>query len=611
MEIDNQNKLFPLTVGSLLKQNNNEPIYNFHIPSYQRGYRWNTDQIEDLMQDLYDFIFSSNSEHKYCLQPIVVKKMKDGRYEVLDGQQRLTTIYIIINCLKKYLPELKSFSLTYDTREHSGGFLKNIQSKIDESNPDYFYISQAYIIIDKWIKEKKEQHASIASKFEIAFDDNVEFIWYEIIEETDAIEVFTRINIGKIPLTNSELVKSVFLSKNNLKIGFEKRDESVLFQIQNRIANEWDILERKLRDDKFWLFIKKGNEEYDTRVDYILELLFDIKTSNNHYATFRHFYETIRLNKNNSKIIEELRKENLSLIESEWQKIRDLVDILEEWYESHYYYHFIGYLIGIGENLKDWIKYYKNLDREEFNTKIKNKIFSLFQDIEIKKLTYDNDKELVKKLLFLINVDSTYSIPDKSYRFPFDEYKKTAWSIEHIYAQNSENILEKDYIIWLTDNLVSLKEHYNSIETSPLILKIEEILKKYQSDSKFSDFDFFDIFENVHKLYSNKVDDIEKNWNDETSKKNEIDEYVTDLNYISNLTLLDKDSNASLSNSLFDVKRKKILLRDKEGSYIPIETKRVFLKYHTKIPKHIIYWTIEDKIEYLSHIESVINKFKN
>jgi len=195
MEIDNQNKLFPLTVGSLLKQNNNEPIYNFHIPSYQRGYRWNTDQIEDLMQDLYDFIFSSNSEHKYCLQPIVVKKMKDGRYEVLDGQQRLTTIYIIINCLKKYLPELKSFSLTYDTREHSGGFLKNIQSKIDESNPDYFYISQAYIIIDKWIKEKKEQHASIASKFEIAFDDKIEFIWYEIIEETDAIEVFTRINI--------------------------------------------------------------------------------------------------------------------------------------------------------------------------------------------------------------------------------------------------------------------------------------------------------------------------------------------------------------------------------------------------------------------------------
>jgi uncharacterized protein with ParB-like and HNH nuclease domain len=105
MEIDNQNKLFPLTVGSLLKQNNNEPIYNFYIPSYQRGYRWNIDQIEDLLQDLYDFIFSPNAEYKYCLQPIVVKKMKDGRFEVLDGQQRLTTIYIIINCLKKYHKE--------------------------------------------------------------------------------------------------------------------------------------------------------------------------------------------------------------------------------------------------------------------------------------------------------------------------------------------------------------------------------------------------------------------------------------------------------------------------------------------------------------------------
>ena len=372
MESITQNELSPITVGSLLKQKDNKPIYNFYIPSYQRGYRWNIDQIEDLLQDLYDFIFSPNTEYKYCLQPIVVKKMKDGRYEVLDGQQRLTTIYIIINCLKKYLPELKSFSLTYDTREHSEKFLKKIQTNIDDSNPDYFYISQAYIIIDNWIKEKKEQHASIASKFEIAFDDSIEFIWYEIIEKTDAIDVFTRINIGKIPLTNSELVKSVFLSKNNLRIGFEKRDETVLYQIQNRIANEWDLLERKLRDDKYWLFIKKGNDTYDTRVDYILELLFDMKISNNHYATFRHFYESIRQNKTNLLLIENLRKENLSLIEYEWQKIRDLVDILDEWYENHFYYHFIGYLIGVGENLKDWILYYKNLDREEFNKKIRN-----------------------------------------------------------------------------------------------------------------------------------------------------------------------------------------------------------------------------------------------
>ena len=111
--------------------------------------------------------------------------------------------------------------------------------------------------------------------------------------------------------------------------------------------------------------------------------------------------------------------------------------------------------------------------------KICKELLEKLLNIEIKKITYDNDKELVKKLLFLLNVDSTFSIPDKSYRFPFDEYKKTTWSIEHIYAQNSENILEKDYTTWLTDNLISLKEHYNSIETKPLILKIEEILKKY------------------------------------------------------------------------------------------------------------------------------------
>ena len=290
MESITQNELSPITVGSLLKQKDNKPIYNFYIPSYQRGYRWNIDQIEDLLQDLYDFIFSPNTEYKYCLQPIVVKKMKDGRYEVLDGQQRLTTIYIIINCLKKYLPELKSFSLTYDTREHSEKFLKKIQTNIDDSNPDYFYISQAYIIIDKWIKEKKEQHASIASKFEIAFDDSIEFIWYEIIEKTDAIDVFTRINIGKIPLTNSETgfgltinvpiptdlyssgkfaydIYKASILEENLKEGFNTTDKFMLYleDYNNKIIswiNQTVFLVNNFRE------IQKGFSEKFSKISF-------------------------------------------------------------------------------------------------------------------------------------------------------------------------------------------------------------------------------------------------------------------------------------------------------------------------------------------------------
>ena len=59
----------------------------FIIPSYQRGYRWERKQVETLLNDIMD-----NGDKPYCLQPVVVRKRDDGKFELIDGQQRLTTI---------------------------------------------------------------------------------------------------------------------------------------------------------------------------------------------------------------------------------------------------------------------------------------------------------------------------------------------------------------------------------------------------------------------------------------------------------------------------------------------------------------------------------------
>lgn len=101
-----------------------EPVANllnrdFFIRSYQRGYRWNENQINDLLSDFKEFIDQPNKseEEFYCLQPIVVKRVSDKEkkklhrfnfdnnvvYEVIDGQQRITTITIILNFLKESL----------------------------------------------------------------------------------------------------------------------------------------------------------------------------------------------------------------------------------------------------------------------------------------------------------------------------------------------------------------------------------------------------------------------------------------------------------------------------------------------------------------------------
>lgn len=62
---------------------------SFYIPSYQRGYRWSETEVVRLLDDIYQ-----NGKKNYCLQPVVVRK-KEDRYELIDGQQRLTTLYLI------------------------------------------------------------------------------------------------------------------------------------------------------------------------------------------------------------------------------------------------------------------------------------------------------------------------------------------------------------------------------------------------------------------------------------------------------------------------------------------------------------------------------------
>jgi len=102
--------------------------YHFCIPDYQRGYRWTKEQVNLLLEDLNDFFTNNDNEAYYLLQPVIVKKrnIKDENkncgkvevsdesyYEVVDGQQRLTTLYLIL----KYLGENKFYSIEYATRK--------------------------------------------------------------------------------------------------------------------------------------------------------------------------------------------------------------------------------------------------------------------------------------------------------------------------------------------------------------------------------------------------------------------------------------------------------------------------------------------------------------
>ena len=201
----------------------------FFIPDYQRGYRWTRQQVEDLLNDILEFSQKENAGI-YCLQPLVVvrkssdeqlldkihqandlsevKRLLNGQWEVVDGQQRLTTIRLILEVLQ----HPRFYDIKYATREKSAEFLNKIArqdtTQENEDNIDYHHISQAVIVIREWMEKKNtEKFLSILLK-------QVKFIWYETQEENPK-EVFTRLNIGKISLTNAELVKALLLNKSN------------------------------------------------------------------------------------------------------------------------------------------------------------------------------------------------------------------------------------------------------------------------------------------------------------------------------------------------------------------------------------------------------------
>ncbi|MDI3546239.1 MAG: hypothetical protein PWP68_1656, partial [Rikenellaceae bacterium] len=417
---------------------------NFFVPSYQRGYRWTVQQVKDLLDDIQEFIEQNdvnNDKPIYCIQPLVVKKKKNDendaseKWEVIDGQQRLTTIYIIL----AYLKQENIWKIKYETRSDSEKFLSEIMSDGEKYDKyiDYYYMYQAKCTIENWFKSKTEEEKN---KFLNTLLKNVQFIWYESDDE-NPINVFTRLNIGKIPLTNSELIKALFLNKSN----FEGNANEIRKK-QQEIAMEWDTIEYTLQNDEFWYFINEKENNVPTRIDFIFDLicklnLFSKNISNeigtDEYKTFRYFYLIF---KNGSK----------ETIDKSWKIIKNVFQTFEEWYNDLELYHYIGFLIANNYNL---IKILEKKWNNEFKTK--ESFLNKFIIEEIKKVikncnnldkiyeTDGNPKTQCKPLLLLYNIQTiinqnqTLKKSDKYklpifYKFPFHLYKKEKWDIEHI-----------------------------------------------------------------------------------------------------------------------------------------------------------------------------------
>ena len=580
--------------------------YNFVIPSYQRGYRWEKREVEDLLNDIYDFS-QNNNEGFYCLQPLVLKEISDNEYEVIDGQQRLTTIYLILKYLKSIFDNnINMYSITYSTRTDSKKFLEEKLTDKELSKEekqqcithiDFEYIYNAYHTIKNWFNsdEKKKTIKNILLPDETD-KKSVQFIWYkpEPNHNANAIEIFTRINIGKIPLTNSELIKALFLQKANFKHS-ENFDEALYEHTQIEIASEWDYIENTLQDDRFWGFINNDMNKKYNRIDYIFEIVSDkllekdkqdkkISEENlkeigeDGYKTFRYFYKKWKDN-----------EKKMSFMQDIWKEIRYCFYAMNKWYNDLTLYHYIGYIIYFSnrkvERFSNIYNLYTDNMRDQFIEKleeiIKNEIIN---DIDISEINYE-DKVKIRKILLLYNIKYMLKNQSSNAKFPFDLFKEKSWDIEHIDPRTTNNLIKKeDKKDWL--NIV-MEDYEENIDNN-----IKSDIKKYLDDDN----------KNFEELYTMIVKHL---FNNEDYK----DDEKINRDNLYNLTLLDSHTNRSYGNAFFKSKRKKIIEEDKNGNFIPICTKNIFLKYFNPNASTIYKYIIDDAEAYEKDIYETLKDF--
>lgn len=538
----------------------------FYVPAYQRGYRWK-EEVKMLLNDIQEIGEGKN----YSLQPIVVRKIDEKRFELIDGQQRLTTLFILLKYINEFLPKNQvKFSIEYQTRTNSRKFLDSIDFKntgIGTKNIDEYFFNEATKTIVEWFG-KQEDESQAAIDFNTRLNKKIRVIWYEVDCNEDSVSLFTRLNIGRIPLTNAELVKALFLSRNN---GIDDRT-------QLEIATEWDIIEKELHNDSLWYFISNENpNSYPTRIELIFDLMANKqKGEREKFFTFFYFDNEIKQQNDKSKI---------------WKEILRYFQRLKEWYENVDLYHKIGYLVASeSKSLQSLINNSKDITKSTFQDSLDALIAqSINFPKEYSDLSYENktDYGYIERLLLLFNVETIRQKSDETIRFPFDKHKQEDWSLEHIHAQQSQGLNRRDlWVKWLELHKSSLLS-VDLKSDENIIQEISDAVK----DEKLTGDRFSSLFNRVINILSE-------------------DGSIEYTHLLSNLALLGQSDNSALNNSTFDVKRNEILKKDKKSDYIPVCTRRVFLKYYTPSESNQVhFWGKADRDGYIAEMDEVLRAY--
>lgn len=618
--------------------------YVFSIPSYQRGYRWESSeidahgncikdnevkQVDDLLNDLTSFLVAKK-DGNYYLQPLMVKPKVDDsgnvEWDVLDGQQRLTTMLLVLKCLNEKLQIASKYPL-YTIKYENRNQLDFGRITFDPQSADYdypkpsddldsYFVRKAKDRIEHWFNTEVNGKQYLQSRFQemLFFEDESRgagippqglraiFIWYNV-EPKDAnsaltgdrkhdIEVFNRLNRGKIGLTDSELIKALFL----LCLKGVPANSSLM--TSETLVRKWDDMGKKLQNDEFWKMISPKNKEYSNRMDMLFDFISACLGNKNNGSSYRFYYE-----KMHGLLTEQDKAKVGKDTENLWNEIKAFFDILCKWHNDVHKHNFIGFLVDCGMNVSD---IYRDLNAGKTLKSLLKEEVGLQDETEIDNLDYSKDLKIIRKTLLMFNVLTCDKYGQK---FPYDLYRANMFDVEHVNSQ-TDNPIEviDDKIEWINeqafpclkvdcdDKDAAGQPTASAIEASGLIKDGEAVLADFQKNG------WKDVG-NIFKPYRTRVENFYAYGSSSAA--------IGEKNNIGNLTLLNSSINREYKNALFPKKLRTLKRSDQEGAYIPLCTKYMFLKYYSNTQKNasafsMMRWRNADQEDYVNAIKESI-----
>lgn len=565
-------------------------IKDSEIPNYQRGYKWEISNVEDLLNDINNINNIDKNEH--CLHNLTIIE-NENKWEIIDGQQRLTTIFLILKYLGK-----EYYSLSYKIRQNTEDFfnneindiiknlkdnkykkelelfndMKNKNNNYDKQ--DIYYICRALFTIYNWFNKnyKDKPIEEFIEKLE-----SVYFYKHEIKTNIKGETIFSNLNSGRVPLTDIELIKADFII-NISKIETKgNKNEILINEKRSNIGRLWDEMESWLAQDEVWYWIAPKNNSVN-KLSLLFGLCSELKEGKNIYEKYYNY------------VYDKNLKCDYSKIKTIWEILKNYYYTIKDWYLDNDLYHLIGIIVSFGININKFIENNSNIkNKNELKNELKNEIIRhlkltnkdnklKFGDIDYLELDYNNDK--VNKIFTLLNCLEGYNYDknkfNEHFRYRFDIHNKYKWSIEHIIPRNPNN------------------------EQNEELEKIKGEIKEKLNEPKYKEFNG-----SIEKLKLSNNDKLKEEFIEDFNN-------IIDINNIGNLALLGIDTNSSLKNNIFKEKRN-ILLKfiSNEGRFIPPLTLKVFSKTFDGANGKEMYWTHEDFNKYEEYQEKKLKYFIN